>query len=147
MKNIIYVFLALAIALSACKKEQHKQFSTWYVNGQEFKTNEVHATRGKATHILGTDWTGYQKGFSIQFHSGYFPYNETLLLKCGNVQNPAWCCVTIHLDGTSYEGQEGAVIRGVLQNNKASYILDSTWMYSVLDRSDSILVYGTFNEP
>jgi len=93
MKNYVYLMLVLGIALAACQKDKNKpkQYSTWYINGQEYKTNEVSATRGKATHILGTDWNGYLKGFSIRFHSGSFPDAGSLSLNCSNVQNPAWC--------------------------------------------------------
>lgn len=45
----IYIPLLSLLLFAACKKKN--QYSTWYVNDEMFRTNDVKLTEGKAKHI------------------------------------------------------------------------------------------------
>jgi len=147
MKNYVYLMLVLGIALVACQKDKNKtkQYSTWYINGQEINTNEVNSTIGKVTAVINS--FDNSNRFSLTFNVGYFPTFGEYWVNCSQ-QNPSWCCLSIYYNGKGYYTKDNIFVTANRLNNKASYDLDSSWMFDALVApTDSILVYGTFNEP
>lgn len=142
MKKIIIVFLLLTTVCS-CKKDRQKQYSTWYINGQKFTTNDVRVDAGKAIYIISSN--NFTEGFSLTlFHK---VSSGTVNIDCDN-NNPTFGCLAItHLD-TGYIPKPPLQLAANLINRKSSYLLREAWFYnSYRPDEDSILVKGVFNEP
>lgn len=138
MKKIIIVLLLIA-AVSSCKKEKENQFSTWYVNGQKFTTNDVGVAKGKAIYVLSSD--NYQmgsNGFSLAISGdGILPVNY---LNCMH-----YVCLKIKYNSKFYFGRPPATISSSFNNDKHSFKLNKTWFYSSSNPDeDSILVKGVY---
>lgn len=143
MKKSILALLLIS-TLFSCKKDEPKQFSTWYVNGQKFTTNDVRYDKGKARNEISSN--NQTDRFDIYFNLGELPITGNFLINCSQ-QNPHWCCMAIIYQGKGYVEPKNAFIYASFYNGKARYTLDETWFYNELDNNDSILVKGTFNEP
>lgn len=155
-KSLLAIVCALCLCNNACKKEDNRQYSTWYVNEERFSTNDVKTDMGKAVALIFTNskYSGgtAPNGFSITFNTGSlnggFPTSGNLKLDCSQ-QNPQWACMTILYNELGYVAKEidSNRIYASSENNKASYILKPTWFYNASNAFDSILVKGTFNQP
>ena len=144
MKRKYFVLLPLLI-LTACNKDNKKQYSTWYVNGEMFRTNDVKLTKGKALHIF--DAKNYNNGFVIQFNLGYFPTEGRYLIDCRQA-NPEWCCMSINYNGIGYINPKVTYLNLSTNNKKFRYTLEPTWFFNSYKMTeDSIWVKGEFNEP
>ncbi len=138
----IYIPLLSLLLFAACKKK--KQYSTWYVNGEMFRTNDVSVAEGKARHVFYSG--NIDNKFSIRFNLGHFPTDDKYLIKCAG-QNPAWVCVTINYKHVSYDNPKTTYLQAGMHNKKFRYTIEPAWFYNVSDANDSILVKGEFNEP
>ena len=143
MKRKYLTFLSL-ILLTACNKDNKKQYSTWYVNDEMFRTNDVKLTKGKAKHIFNSK--DIDNKFDIEFNLGHFPSDDKYLINCSQ-KNPAWVCVTINYKHVSYDNPKTTYLQAGMHNKKFRYTLEPAWFYNVSDANDSILVKGEFNEP
>ena len=105
---------------------------------------------GKAVAYLET--ISISNGFSIKFNTGSLkgglPTSGSFKLDCSQ-QNPQWVCMAILYRDTGYLSKEikFEYLIASQRNGKAQYTLDTTWFYNSYRANDSILVYGTFNQP
>ena len=138
----IYIPLLSLLLFAACKKK--KQYSTWYVNDEKFRTNDVKLTKGKAKHIMAPH--DINNRFVIEFYLGSFPSDDRYLINCSQ-QNPTWCCMVFIYNGIGYIKPKDSYLYASNNNKKFRYTLEPTWFYNESDPNDSILVKGEFNEP
>lgn len=157
MKNTLLAVAGILILCNAaCKKEDNRQYSSWYVNEEPFSTNDVKTDIGKAVAYLNTNskYSGgtAPNGFSIIFNTGSlgggFPTSGQIKLDCSQ-QNPQWACMSILYNEVGYIPKEidSNYINASSANSKARYTLKSTWFYNASNALDSVLVRGTFNQP
>jgi len=142
MKKVMIALCLLATVYS-CKKEDEKQFSTWYVNGQKFSTNEVRLDKGKVIYILSTNTFGIDSnGFQIVINNGGI--HPTHWLDCYTDM-----CFKLIYNGGYYIGRlPGSISTIYNANGTHSFKLNETWIYnSYTSDEDSILVSGIFSEP
>lgn len=153
MANKIMLFTVLSLLLlSACKKSNNNPYSTWYVNGQKFSTNDVYVDIGKMQTDFATH--SFKKGFGFQFNTGGWVGDIPLKLDC-STQNPAWVCFAIYYNDTGYSAKTDIahyINKITVKSGLTRYTLDSIWLFNVYNFqdsvfNDSILVYGVFNEP
>jgi len=153
-KSLLAIVCALCLCNNACKKEDNRQYSTWYVNEERFSTNDVKTDMGKAVALIFTNskYSGgtAPNGFSITFNTGSlnggFPTSGSFKLDCSQ-QNPQWACMSILFKDKGYFPKTNEYLKATLENGKARYSLEPTWFYNELNYQDSILVKGTFNQP
>ncbi|OJU74765.1 MAG: hypothetical protein BGO09_08420 [Bacteroidetes bacterium 47-18] len=144
MKRKYFVLLPLLI-LAACNKDNKKQYSTWYVNGEMFRTNDVGITEGKVKHIFNSK--DIDNKFYIELRIDLFSIEGDYLFDC-SYPHPMTCCMVINYKHVSYINvKSSSYLRGNIYNKKCRYTLNPTWFYNESDANDSILVKGEFNEP
>ncbi|HET8572648.1 MAG TPA: hypothetical protein VFL76_02145 [Edaphocola sp.] len=142
MKKLIIALLLLATVYS-CKKEKEKQFSTWYVNGHKFSTNEVRLDVGKAIYILSTNTFGIDSnGFQIVINTG--GVHTMHWLDCATDM-----CFKLIYNNSYYTGRLPGTVSTIYNTNGThSFKLNETWFYNTYTPDeDSILVKGVFSEP
>lgn len=107
-KSLLATVCALCLCNAACKKEDDRQYSSWYVNEEPFSTNDVKTDIGKAVAYLET--TSISNGFSIKFNTGSLngglPTSGSFKLDCSQ-QNPQWVCMAIFYRDTGYLPKDG----------------------------------------
>lgn len=149
-KTIFPVLSVICLCNTACKKEDNRQYSTWYVNEDTFTTNDVKTDIGKVVANIQTN--NISNGFWLWFNTGSlrggFPTSGSFKLDCSQ-QNPQWVCMGIFFKDTGFLSNENNLkyIAASQKNGKAQYILDTTWFYNSYRPNDSIKVHGIFNQP
>jgi len=141
MKKVM-IALCLLVTVYSCKKKDENQFSTWYVNGQKFSTNDVGVDGGKAIYILSTNTFGIDSnGFEIVINNGGI--HPTHWLDCYTDM-----CFKLIYNGGYYTGRLPGRITSSFNNDRNSFKLNEAWIYnSYTPEEDSILVSGIFSEP
>lgn len=141
MKKLMMALLLLTTVYS-CKKDKRKAFSTWYVNGQKFSTNDVGAATGKAIYILGTNSFGIDSnGFEIVINGGGVSGRHWL--DCAEDM-----CFKLIYNKKYYTGRRPDTASTIHTNDRLAFKLNETWFYnSYTPDKDSVLVKGVFSEP
>ncbi|HTO14742.1 MAG TPA: hypothetical protein VLZ83_03180 [Edaphocola sp.] len=146
MKNIIIGIAVLSLSLLSCNKYRNNQYSTWYVNGEEFKTNEVKITMGpEETYILSTIKNNLKNNFGLSF------YNKPVLgiykIRVGYDYNYAFLDIFYNSKYYYPLDTNAFILVENNNNNKLKFTLKDTWFHYYYDKNDSVLVHGVFNEP
>lgn len=136
------------LALSACKKkDDNRQYSTWYINGARFSTNDVNESSLKESSSLGASNAG--NGFLVDFHKWYFPDSGSWPIQHGG-SNPA---DSIHVlfwyNGQTYTASptNHVFVDADITSGKASYQLPKSSFINISDSSDVIVAEGFFTRP
>jgi hypothetical protein len=142
MKKTIPILCIISL-FTCCKKKNDNPYSFWTVNGKNFKTNDVSIAKNPVVFDWGT--TSIKNGFSFSFSYGRYQTGR-ISLGC-STHDPAYGCFGIVYNDTGYGAKynDGYYMQASMVNNRMQYVLDSTWLYDGI--GDSVLVYGTFNEP
>jgi hypothetical protein len=144
MRKVLTVSLVCLLSLS-CKKD--KKYSQWVVNGESFATNDVEVSEGKQSSVLSSKDQDYR--FSIAFGSlGILPTSNSFLLSHFTENDPSFVKVSFYYHGKTY-------IPALSNNEKLTasnadgprLTLPESWFSSYNDKTDSVLIHGTFNEP
>ena len=151
MKNWLILFTAI-ITLSACKKKENKQYSVWYIDGKEMKTNNVNLAQGKAiTSLEGRNDKG-KVIFDIRFRESGLPsagrHGIKSFAQSGQIEGPL--NVIFFIDDVWYDVTQDNVyfLEASKINGKRRMTLAPSWFSRHgTPGEDSVLVYGEFNEP
>lgn len=149
MKNKIAIIpILLLVLISACDKKSKKQYSNWNVNGENFSTNDVEATIGKAVTAL--DAKDLKNRFNLVFNIGFeLPTSGTFDL---NTFAPGQqlCGLGFYFHGKFYYHTPNKVgkLYASEVDGKARYTLPPSWfVYYDSIATDSVLISAELNEP
>ncbi len=153
MTKQIRVAAVLAIFfLLACNKNKHKQYSTWYVNGEAYSTNDVKLVSSKGGQAdLRGKVSPTQEEFSIGFSTRYLydKHGSFLLTNDSTNYNPFDAGMSIWHNGTYYilANNLKDTVTASRFNDKLQLGMTDVWFKNYYNQDDSILVSGTFREP
>ena len=145
MKKLLIVFLTFI--LFACNKTEKKQFSYWKINGQEYSSNNVTSSIGKA--VANIDCLD-KNSFDVTFQLPFLPTDRNLRITNQiNNQSSDLVKLNFYLDTISYHISinENKKLIASQVNNKAHYTMEATWFVNYNNPADSILIEATINEP
>ena len=142
------LLLAMLFTAGSCKKDprKHNRYSTWTVNGRQYRSNNVEVTEEKAVSMLGC------RDFENRYRLGF---NYDALIMSGNwplAYKTCWRCfggIDFYVDTNFYilSPYTTNELQASEEDGKASYYLPPTWFHSYYREGDSVLIEGTFNEP
>ena len=147
MKQLLILFIA-TITLVACKKKEEKQYSVWYFDGKEIRTNNVEYLRqSKVNDRLVSNDKDYR--FDIVF--GYGAPHDTIPVYGITRSQYGVRFYVYHNKKIVYRVQEEEqhhLIHSKV-DGKSRYTLDPAWFTHTdsLGGIDSVLIWGEFNEP
>jgi hypothetical protein len=149
MKLLISV--ALILLLAACKKEDKRQYSEWFMGNVGYSSNNVVVDEGHArTDLLCKDDNNY---WGITFYLGTLasPYPRAGSYQVTNslIQNPGYAGIGIHSNGKLYNCAVDldAELTAKLVNGKMEYHLPPTKFKNYSDSTEMVMVSGTFRDP
>ena len=142
MKRKYFTFLPL-ILLTACNKDNKKQYSTWYVNGQEFKSNNVKKDIGNSASLINCydEINRFTIGFIIPL-----PTFGTYPLLIGTYAHPDSVNINFYYNNNFYIPYHNGELK-IIGNKKFKAELSPAWFKNYDDPFDTVLISGTFNEP
>ena len=157
MKNITFLFLALAWSIASCKpdpapkpddREPPKQYSYWVVNEDSFRTSDVKTALGLGRCDLYSDGVN-SFGFTFFTGEGKLPKHGYFPLAHDNGENPNYVYTGFNYKDNLFivASNESSSIQPSSINNKARYTLPPTWFVNYYNHNDSVLIHGVFNEP
>ncbi|HTO14741.1 MAG TPA: hypothetical protein VLZ83_03175 [Edaphocola sp.] len=155
MKNIIIRIAVLCLSLLSCNKYRNNQYSTWYVNGEEFKTNKVDISKGEDAYGISSIPQNSPNSFDIGFHS--IPFGGKYIGRPFNFSDPNLASMKINYQNKKYKAiDSNDVVICKRVNEKLQITLNDTWFYNydygsnnsiIIHYDDSVLIKGVFNEP
>ena len=143
MKRKYLTFLPL-ILLTACNKDNKKQYSTWYVNGQEFKSNNVKKDIGKAVSVIAC--RDEINRFTLTFYFSSLPTSGVFHVIRGKNAHPDSVNFVFYYNNNFYTPYHDGSIN-IINHKKFRAELSPTWYKNYDNPLDTVLISGTFNEP
>lgn len=144
MKRTLLAAVSIICLCNACKKEDKRQYSYWYVNNDSFKSNNVKKDVGKA--IAEINCTDEVNRFAIAFYLSFFPTSGNYPIAKSSSQNPDSVAVGFYYLNNFYIVHKEGILN-VVSNNKFKCELQPTWFVAYDNANDTVLIKGTFSEP
>lgn len=139
-----YLNILFLLLLISCNKDNKKQYSTWYVNGQEFKSNNVQKDIGKiVSGIMGGEQANR---FTLAFYFSPLPTSGTFHVIRGKHAHPDSVNFVFYYNNNFYTPYHDGSIN-IINNKKFRAELSPTWYKNYDNPLDTVLISGTFNEP
>lgn len=142
------MILAISIILIACNKEKPKQYSYWKAGNQEYASNNVKLTKGKAiSQFFVLDPT--ERVFLEFFLPGLPSSGQYLIVKDNPLQQDDRCVLGFTINSKWYQvaASEQKYVQAGMSTHGAVIEMPPTWYINHNNPDDSILIEGTFNEP
>ncbi len=146
MKPIALVLSLLLVAVSCKKGEDNRAFSTWYINGEKFSSQNVQYSTSVMVRALGCLDLDTQR--NSMFH--FFFVNGITRMSSGPGLGFSPCSFSYHnkLYVAPYDTFFTVRWTGT---TKFQVTIDSAWVYQLKDTThqklDSVFVKGVFSEP
>lgn len=153
MKTTIKIIALVAVitaVLNACGKKNDKPFSTFKIDGVEYKTNNVRAVQGKAAAAFES---ADSVRFSFQFQSGAIPTSKPLrIIYWGEeprfgIHEFYFIFKTNPPIGYALSPSDSTKILAATVDGVTTYTLEPSWFLREPDGEDSFLAEGVFVLP
>lgn len=152
MKTTIKMITQVAVitaVLNACGKKNDKPFSTFKIDGVEYKTNNVRAAQGKAAASF---YSNDETRFSFSFQSGHIPSGGAMKIRNWGMPKTAGYLsfVFVISPNTAYRispsdsthRMQVTTVEGI-----TTFTLEPSWFLREPDGEDSFLAEGVFVLP
>lgn len=143
---LIAITCTTCFTIMSCKKKNSNPYSTWYINGQKFSTNNVVIDKGLGRIDFKT--TFYNNGFSFSFDR--WKPDGQLIMDCNNVGGITSICFGFVYNNKQYIPKNtGGMSQKTVTQGLTTFTLDKTYFFNITDSNlnDSILASGSFNAP
>jgi hypothetical protein len=149
MKSVLWPILIFLLTATGCKKENPtlNRYSVWTVDGRVFQSNNIEVAEGKARSALAC------RDFENRFNLDLTGISDCLRQEAGHSHT---MIATVVSQGSMFTLTPAFTFslriqpigcKPVRMTGEASYYMPPTWFHYYFDRSDSVLIEGTFNEP
>lgn len=148
IQHLLPIGLCLACIWPACNKGKPRQYSYWKAGKQEYASNNVKLTKGKAiSQFFILDPT--ERVFLEFFMTGLPNNGQYLIVKDNPLQQDDRCVLSFTIDSRWYQvaASEQKYVQASMGEHGAVITMPPTWYINHNDPTDSILIEGTFNEP
>ncbi len=156
-KYSVFLSCLIVASLTACKKSDNRQYSTWHILGKgDFSTNKVIVNNFPQSYkieLLTEDLSNTGFGITfIKYSDLHLPQSGDYKLTTGTQtisEFNKYIFIGFLYNNVSYTvgANNSKTITAQSYNAKAKYVLDTTWFYNSTNLNDSVQIYGTFLEP